>query len=82
MNVYCLAVRDKFGKLPQRASLFYVKHDKLVDYYPDEESINAQQQRAEAMIEKILAESFESTPSYQTCKFCDYVPLYDKKESE
>jgi len=59
-----------------------VKHNKLVDYYPNEENIDAQKQRAEEMIEKILAESFESTPSYQTCKFCDYVPLCDKKESE
>jgi len=42
----------------------------------------AMQQLAEAMIEKILAESFESTPSHQTCKFCDYVSLCDKKESE
>jgi DNA helicase-2/ATP-dependent DNA helicase PcrA len=82
MNVYCLAIRKKCGKLPQRASLFYVKHNKLVDYYPDEEHINAQQQRAEAMIDKILAESFEATPSYQTCKYCDYVPLCDRKESE
>ncbi len=82
MNVYCLAVREKFGKLPQRASLFYVKHNKLVDYYPDEEYINAQQQRAEAMIDKILAESFEATPSYQACRYCDYVQICDRKESE
>ena len=34
------------------------------------------------MIENIFAESFESIPSHQTCKFCDYVPLCDKKESE
>jgi hypothetical protein len=59
-----------------------VKHNKLVDYYLDEEHINAQQQRAEAMINTILADAFESTPSHQTCKFCDYVPLCDKKESE
>jgi DNA helicase-2/ATP-dependent DNA helicase PcrA len=35
MNVYCLAVKNKFGKLPARASLLYLKKRKMVDYVPD-----------------------------------------------
>ena len=36
INTYCLAVQHKYGKLPARASLVYLKGRKgPVHYYPD-----------------------------------------------
>ena len=35
MNVYALAVLKKYGKLPVRASLYYIKTNETVDYVPD-----------------------------------------------
>ncbi|MCX6818522.1 MAG: UvrD-helicase domain-containing protein [Candidatus Aenigmarchaeota archaeon] len=82
MNVYCLAILNKFGKLPIKASLFYIKHNKTVDYIPSTESIEEQKQKLEQMISSVLAEQFEAKPSYQACKWCDYIDICDEKEVE
>jgi len=81
MNVYSLAILEKlFGKLPKQASLFYVKHNKFVDYFPDKNSVDMQKKRLEEMINSVMAEKFGATPSYQACKFCDYSVICDEKE--
>jgi DNA helicase-2/ATP-dependent DNA helicase PcrA len=80
MNVYCLAILEKFGALPHRASLFYVKHEKMVDYFPDSEQLEKQKTRLESMIEMVLLEQFPGSPAYQTCRFCDYEALCEEKE--
>ncbi len=80
MNVYCLAILDKFGALPLRASLFYVKHEKMVDYVPDSEQLEKQKMRLIDIIDQVLLERFPGNPSYQTCRFCDYEPLCEEKE--
>ena len=41
LNLYCLAIKEMFGRLPQRASFYYIKDDKMVDYFPTEETIGA-----------------------------------------
>ena len=80
MNVYCLAILEKFGTLPRRASLFYIKHGKTVDYFPDSEPLEQQKVRLTSMIDAVLQERFPGNPAYQTCRFCDYEDLCEEKE--
>ena len=70
-----------FGKLPQRASFYYIKDDKMVDYFPTEETVGAFAESATGIISAVCAEQFEATPSFQTCKFCDYADLCGIKEA-
>jgi DNA helicase-2/ATP-dependent DNA helicase PcrA len=80
MNVYSLAILEKFGALPRKTSLLYVKHKKMVDYFPDNEQLEKQKMRLKSMIDAVLLERFPGNPTYQTCRFCDYEVLCDEKE--
>jgi DNA helicase II / ATP-dependent DNA helicase PcrA len=80
MNVYCLAILEKFDALPRRALLFYVKHEKTVDYFPDSDQLEKQKTRLTNMIDEVLLERFPGSPAYQTCRFCDYEALCEEKE--
>ena len=80
LNLYCLAVKEMFGKLPQRASFYYIKENKMVDYFPTEETVGAFAETAKSIISAVCAERFDPTPAYQTCRFCDYADLCEKKE--
>jgi DNA helicase-2/ATP-dependent DNA helicase PcrA len=82
MNVYALAVLKKYGKLPARASLYYIKSNETVDYVPDNEIIDVQRERMEEMIRAVLGEEFGPTPTYNGCRFCDYEGICEAKESE
>ena len=75
MNVYCMAVQEMFGKLPARASLYYLKDDKAVDYVPDEESIAVFRERALSIISGVCREEFPARASFIACRNCDYVEL-------
>jgi DNA helicase II / ATP-dependent DNA helicase PcrA len=80
MNLYCLAVREMYGKLPVRASLYYIKDNKMIDYFPTEETIAAFEEAAKEIIAAVCAERFDPTPSFQNCRFCDYEDLCEAKE--
>ncbi|MGI0015964.1 MAG: RecB family exonuclease, partial [Nitrososphaera sp.] len=82
MNVYALAVQKLYGKLPKRASLFYVKHDKLVPYEVSQSQVDKVKEVLAENTTAILQEKFEATPSYQTCRNCAYWDLCDFKETE
>jgi DNA helicase-2/ATP-dependent DNA helicase PcrA len=81
MNLYCLGVKELFGKLPLKASLFYIGDNKIVDYIPDAESIRAFSERMGNLITSVHAEQFESTPG-KPCRYCDYGSLCDAKEKD
>ena len=81
LNLYCLAIKEMFGRLPQRASFYYIRDNKMVDYLPTEETVGAFAETAKTIISAVCAERFNPTPSYQTCRFCDYVDLCEKKET-
>ncbi|MDD1677477.1 MAG: ATP-dependent helicase [Methanomicrobiales archaeon] len=81
LNLYCVAIREMFGQLPQRASFYYIKEDKMVDYYPTEETIGAFEEVAKDIITAVCSEQFDPAPSYQNCRFCDYADLCEKMES-
>ncbi len=80
LNLYCLAIKEMHGRLPQRASFYYIKDDRMVDYLPTEETISAFTESVKGIIESVCAEQFEATASFQTCKICDYKDLCEKKE--
>ena len=82
MNVYGLAVRDRFRKLPQRATFFYVNHGKTVDIFPEQEQIHRQKAALSAMINAVLDECFPELPNYQTCRSCSYQDLCEQKETK
>jgi DNA helicase-2/ATP-dependent DNA helicase PcrA len=82
MNVYALAVLKKYGKLPAKASLYYIKTNETVDYVPDNEIIDVQRERIEEMIGAVLKEEFGPTPSFNGCRYCDYEGICEAKESE
>jgi len=81
LNLYCLAVKEMFGKLPKRACFYYIKENKMVDYFPTEETVGAFAETAKSIISAVCAERFDPTPAYQTCRFCDYADLCEKKEA-
>jgi DNA helicase-2/ATP-dependent DNA helicase PcrA len=81
LNLYCLAVKEMFGKLPLRASFYFIKDNKMTDYFPTEETIALFAESAKMIITAVCAERFDPTPSYQMCKFCDYTDLCEKREA-
>jgi DNA helicase-2/ATP-dependent DNA helicase PcrA len=81
LNLYSLAIRELFGRLPKRASFYYIKDDKMVDYFPTEETVGAFAETAISIISAVCMERFEATPSFQTCRFCDYADLCGVKEA-
>ena len=80
LNLYCLAIQERYGELPERASFFYLKDNKVADYRPDEETITAFREKLGGMVDAVCAEEFGATPSYSACMFCDYGPLCEEKE--
>ncbi len=82
LNLYAMAIRKMYGKLPERASLFYLTDNKLVDYLPTEESIAAFSTNLEDMLQKILAGEFPPQPDFMRCGWCPYGDLCEKKTAE
>jgi len=66
LNLYSLAIKEMLGRLPKRASFYYIKDDKMVDYFPTEETVAAFTETAKAIISAVCAERFDPTLSYQT----------------
>ena len=82
MNIYALGVEKVYGKLPKKASLFYIKKDKFVEYIIDREQVEHVKSIIEEKVQSILEERFEPKPNYNTCKNCDFKPICDAKEVE
>ena len=78
--MYCIAVQEIYGKLPVRASLYYLKDNKTIDYIPDESSIAAFRERVAGMIGSVCAEEFVAKPSFMGCQRCDYRDLCEVGE--
>jgi DNA helicase-2/ATP-dependent DNA helicase PcrA len=82
VNIYALAVEKLYGKLPARASLFYLKEDKMVPYEISAEQVGKVRQEVEQVTADILAEKFDATPSFEACRNCPYWDLCDSKKTE
>jgi DNA helicase-2/ATP-dependent DNA helicase PcrA len=82
LNLYAMAIREIYGKLPERATLFYLRDNKLIDYQPTEESVKAFSANLEQMLAKIIAGEFSAQPDYQRCGWCLYGDLCESRETE
>lgn len=80
MNIYALGVEKVYGESPQKTSLFYLKHDKIVENPIEKQQVENVRQIIDDKVKSILNEEFEATPSYQTCRNCDFWSICDKKE--
>lgn len=75
-NIYCLAVQDKYDKLPKTVAFYYPRLDETVEYLPKEPWIGAQKERIEGMIASMLSGEFPEKPQWG-CRWCDYTCLCD-----
>jgi len=82
LNLYAMAIRDMYGKLPERATLFYLADNNRVDYVPTDETIATFSTNLEAMLKRILAGEFPAQPDYMRCGWCPYGELCGKQEIE
>ncbi|MBI5146417.1 MAG: ATP-dependent helicase [Thaumarchaeota archaeon] len=80
MNIYALGVEKLYGEQPQKTTLFYLKHDKIVDNPIEKQQVEKVMQAIDEKVKSILNEEFEATPSYQTCRMCDFWSICDQKE--
>ncbi|MBP1908575.1 ATP-dependent helicase [Methanolobus bombayensis] len=71
--LYCLAVKEKYGRLPVQAGHMYVNPDvaemRLIDV--SEEGVEAVVERVREIVDRILIEDFEVREE-PNCRFCDY----------
>jgi DNA helicase II / ATP-dependent DNA helicase PcrA len=82
MNIYALGVRKVYGQLPKKASLFYLKEDKIVGYEVEAGQVEKVKQLVEQVTAAILSEEFDATPSYHACRNCAYRDICEAKELE
>jgi DNA helicase-2/ATP-dependent DNA helicase PcrA len=75
MNMYCLAIQHKYGALPSKATIVYLKGSKKpVHYYPDSKQVQSQETKLKELIGKIMKEQFDPVvPSLKgVCRWCGY----------
>lgn len=82
MNIYALGTQKLHNKLPKKASLFYLKHDKIVPYEITVDQVEKVKESISEKVKDILNEEFKATPSYQVCRNCEYWDICDQKEIE
>jgi len=80
LNLYAMAIRELYGKLPERTTLFYLADNKLVDYAPTEAGVKAFTENLEKMVARILAGEFPAQPGYKQCEWCPYGDLCGERE--
>jgi len=80
LNLYSLAVLERYGVLPERSTLYYIKDDRQVDYRPTEASIQAFREMLAGMVGRICEEVFPAMPGYG-CRWCDYRSLCEEREA-
>ena len=78
MNCYSIAARELYGKLPARASLYFLKPDRTIDYLPTPETIETFEDRALGLINSVCADEFSPKPDFQSCKWCEYKDLCEE----
>lgn len=83
MALYCLAVKEKHGKLPVQAGHMYV-HPELAEMRlveVKEESVGAVVKRIKEMVGRIVNEDFEIREK-PNCLFCDYKGICESRNGE
>ncbi len=81
LNLYSMAVRQIYGRLPERATLFAIRDGAAISYYPTEGTVSAFTARLADLLERIRSGEFPPTPSQSRCRGCDYASLCPAGES-
>ena len=81
LNMYAKAVEKTRGELPAKASLFYLEHDKILEYEITPESVASAVETITGIAEDIAGERFDPTPGPSACRFCRYANICDAKYS-
>lgn len=71
-NIYAAAIKDKYGSLPTKVSLYYLEKDTFRDYMVDEQSLQSGLEIVQDAAKSIIAEDFTAKPSKSVCMFCPY----------
>ncbi len=71
-NIYAAAIKDKYGSLPTKVSLYYLEKDTFRDYMVDEQSLQSGLEIVQEAAKSIIAEDFTAKPSKSVCMFCPY----------
>ena len=71
-NIYAAAIKDKYGSLPTKVSLYYLERDAFRDYMVDEQSLQSGLEMVQQTAKSIIAEDFTAKPSKNACMFCPY----------
>ena len=93
LNIYAKAVQDMHGRLPAKATLFYVGYDKMIEGGPTPEHLKkalivygitpeSVEEALEPVVEaaqNIRGERFGPTPGVGACMFCHYRSICDFK---
>ena len=80
LNIYCMAIQEKFGKLPTRASFFYVEEpegDQWYHYDVTASHVAEVKQTLEEHIEAISTDNYDADPGFK-CKWCDYKDICEE----
>lgn len=70
-NIYAAAIKDKYGKLPVRVSLYYLEKDASRDYMVDEQSLENGLDIVRERAQSITHGDFTANPG-RRCDMCPY----------
>ena len=74
LNIYCIAIQEKFGKLPIRASFFYVEEPEGAQWFHYDVTAKKVAEVKQTLVEHIKAISndvYDANPGFP-CKWCSY----------
>ena len=78
LNIYALGIKELYGRLPKKISLFYLLDDDIRSYNIVREDLENFESRLSEMNESIFNEKFEANPAYH-CRYCDYAAICDER---
>lgn len=70
--VYSMAIKELYKKYPQKIGLWYLIHNKIKSVLFEEKNIEIAKEKILNLIKGIESENFNATPSFFSCKFCDF----------
>lgn len=79
MNLYALAAKSIYGKLPAKTVQLFVLKDKEVPNVIDEKVLAEERESILGMARSILDGQFPANPSYLACHWCDYAQICDDR---
>ena len=82
LHIYAKLIEKEYGKLPTKATLFFLNEDKKITVKIDKKKVkNILEKELKPIIEKILREEFEAKPEHNKCFFqCDYSDICSFKK--